>query len=105
MTTTPVEPSTSLLRPPVLVGIRMPVALTLIALALGLSVEVLFYGHPPGISFFLWAASCVAAVVIAARVERVRITGSARLLLIPILFFARAGFSRQEPLPVFFSAP
>ena len=84
-------------------AIRMPVALTVIALALGLAVEILFYGHPPGISFTLWAALCVGAVVVAGRIEAVRTSRSAWLLMIPALFFAAAVFFRQEPLTVFLS--
>ena len=34
-------------------SVRLPMALSLLALALGLLVEILFYGHRPGISFFL----------------------------------------------------
>ena len=103
MTTKRVEAVAISNRPSAASGVRMPVALTLMALGLGLVVEVLFYGHPPGISFFLWAALCVGAVLIAARIEAVRVAGSAWLVMIPILFFAGAVFFRQEPLTVFLS--
>jgi len=103
MTMNPVETTTGPDRKSAPGTIHAPVALTLIALGMGLAVEVLFYGHPPGISFFLWAALCVAAVLIAARVEAVRVAGSAWLVMIPILFFAAAVFFRQEPLTVFLS--
>jgi hypothetical protein len=71
------------------------------AIALGIAVEVLFYGHPPGISFFLWAALCVIAAVAAARLEAVRTSGSAWLAMAGVLVFAAATFFRQEPLTVF----
>ncbi len=103
MTVNPVEPTADPDRRSAPGVIRAPVALTLIALGLGLAVEVLFYGHPPGISFFLWTALCVGAVLIAARVEAVRVAGSAWLVMIPVLFFAAAVFFRQEPLTVFLS--
>jgi len=58
-------------------AVRLSVALSLLALGVGLWIEILFYGHPPGISFFLWAVACVLAALIAARVSRVRVATSA----------------------------
>src|SRR3989337_1376159 len=82
-------------------SVRMPVALSLLALGLGLLVEILFYGHRPGISFFLGAAACVLAAAAAGGLERVRISTSAWLAMAGVLVFAGATFLRQEPLTVF----
>jgi hypothetical protein len=77
------------------------VALTLVALGLGLAVEVLFYRQRPGVSFFLWAAACVLAVVLASRIEHVRVSASAWLAALGVVVFSGATFFRQEPLTVF----
>jgi hypothetical protein len=82
-------------------SIRLSLALCLIALALGLLVEILFYGHRPGISFFLWAAACVLAAAAAGGLARVRVSTSAWLAMAGVLVFAGATFFRQEPLTVF----
>jgi hypothetical protein len=103
MHTTPSETPAGSPTGPATESIRASVALALIALGLGLAVEILFYGHQPGISFFLWAGLCVGAALIAARLERVPISASAWLVMIPVLFFAAVVFLRQEPLTVFLS--
>src|SRR3972149_9497956 len=82
-------------------SVRMPVALSLLALGLGLLVEILFYGHRPGISFFLWAVACVLAAAAAGSLERVRISTSAWLAMAGVLVFAGATFLRQGALDVF----
>lgn len=80
---------------------RMVVALTLAGLGLGVAVEVLFYGHPPGISFFLWAGLCAAAAFLLSRGIPARIAPSAWLPVFGVLFFSAILFFRQEPLTVF----
>lgn len=80
--------------------IRRPVALALIGLGLGLAVEILFYGHPVGISFPLWTALCLAALFAAARLEGLTGAASARWLAIPAVAFAVIVMLRQEPLTV-----
>jgi len=82
-------------------SVRLPMALSLLALALGLLVEILFYGHRPGISFFLWAAACVLVAAVAGGLARVRVSASAWLAVAGVLVFAGATFLRQEPLTVF----
>src|SRR3972149_11749390 len=82
-------------------SVQWPVALSLLALGLGLLVEILFYGHRPGISFFLWAAACVLAVATAGGLEKVRVSTSAWLAMAGGLVFAGATFLRQEPFTVF----
>ena len=82
---------------------RVPWALAGIALALGLAVEVLFHGHRIGISFPIWAALGIVAILVATRVEGVR-PATTTLALIPlILFFAAVAAIRLEPLTVVMS--
>jgi hypothetical protein len=80
---------------------RSPLFLTLIALALGISVEVLFNGHPLGISFPIWAALCVAAIFGMTALERARPARQIMVLAVPILVFAFLVFLRLEPMTVF----
>jgi len=82
---------------------RTPLALAGIAFALGLAVEVLFHGHRIGISFPIWAALGVAAILIASRVEGVRPAPGALALIPGILFFAAVVAVRLEPLTVVLS--
>jgi hypothetical protein len=72
-----------------------------VALALGLSVEVLFDGHPLGISFPIWAALCVIALLAMARLVRIAPSWPEYTLVLPILFFATMSFIRMEPLSRF----
>ncbi len=78
-----------------------PLKVTLIALTLGLAVEILFFGHPWGVNFFLWAALCVGALLFASMVERVDAQRMELLLILPIVGFAFITFLRLEPLTVF----
>ncbi len=80
---------------------RFPLWLTIVALALGLSVEILFDGHPLGISFPIWAVLCVTALLGLAALEGIRPTRPELVLVIPIMFFALMSFLRLEPLTVF----
>src|SRR3972149_2552953 len=86
-------------------SVRLPVALSLLALGLGLLVEILFYGHRPGISFFLWAAACVLAAAAAGDLEKVRVSMSAWLAIAGGLCFAGATFLRQGAPAGFFFVP
>src|SRR3972149_2050781 len=101
MTQESIEASTSTAASAGGLSVRLPVALSLLALGLGLLVEILFYGHRPGISFFLLAAACGLAAAAAGGLERVRVSTSAWLALAGVLVFAGATFLRQEPLTVF----
>ncbi|MGD2252948.1 MAG: DUF4173 domain-containing protein [Anaerolineales bacterium] len=80
---------------------RYALALTAIALALGLTVEVLFHDHPMGVSVPLWAASCVAALFGAAKLVGAKPAKTGFVIPILILFFALMAFVRQEPLTSF----
>ena len=78
-----------------------PLWLALTALALGLIVEILFYGRPLGISFPIWAvAVCIAALGMAWAESRRPARGSLWLIA-PILVFAALAFVRLEPLTLF----
>jgi hypothetical protein len=74
-----------------------------IALALGLAVEILFYGHTIGISFPIWAALGVAAILIASRMDGIRPAAGTLALIPGILFFAAIAAIRLEPLTVMLS--
>ncbi len=82
---------------------RTPMALAGIALALGLAVEILFHGHRIGISFPIWAALGIAAILLASRLEGVRPSPGTMALIPGILFFAAVAAIRLEPLTVVLS--
>ena len=82
---------------------RTPLVLAGIALALGFAVEILFHGHPIGISFPIWAALGVVAILLASRKERVRPSAGALALIPLILFFAAVAAVRLEPMTVVLS--
>lgn len=77
----------------------LPVAL--IALALGLAAEILFYGHTPGISFPIWATLSLAGLLAAASIENVQPSRWEVLLALPIVFLSWMTIFRQEPFTVF----
>jgi len=79
---------------------RLSQNLAALGLALGLAAEVLFYGHPPGISVPIWALLCVAALLLAARSHAVRPARPGAWMAAPILFFAIMPFLRQEGLSI-----
>ena len=83
--------------------VRRALEVTLIALLLGLGVEILFYSHPLGINFPIWAALSAAALFITARLEGVQPSRWDWLLVIPILFLSAMAAMRLEPLTVFLS--
>jgi hypothetical protein len=80
---------------------RFPIWLALIGLILGLSVEVLFYGHLLGISFFIWAFLCVAGLLGATIMEGIKSARGSLPLALPILFFSFMVCVRLEPLTMF----
>ncbi len=77
------------------------VPITLIALALGLAAEILFFDHPVGISFPLWATLSLAGLLAATYFENVRPSRGEILLALPILFLAWMTIFRAEPFTVF----
>lgn len=80
---------------------RRPVVLTLIALALGILVDVLFHGHALGISFPLWALFSVAGLLLGMFLETRQAAAQGLLLILPILFLSVMTIVRLEPLTVF----
>jgi hypothetical protein len=82
---------------------RAPLALAVIALALGLAVEILFHGHRIGISFPIWAALGIATILVASRIEGIRPASNTLALAPVILFFATVVAVRLEPLTVVLS--
>ncbi len=83
--------------------VKRALEVTLLALLLGLGVEILFYSHPLGINFPIWAALSAAALFITARLEGVQPSRWEWLLVIPILFLSVMAAMRLEPLTVFLS--
>jgi hypothetical protein len=82
-------------------NLRSPLGISAVALLLGLSVEILFHGHPPGISFPIWTILCIVGLFVSARLEGIRPSLQAWLLPIPILFLAIMAAMRLEPLTGF----
>jgi hypothetical protein len=83
--------------------VKRALEVTAIALLLGLGVEILFYSHPLGINFPIWAALSAAALFITARLEGVKPSRWEWLLVIPILFLSAMAAMRLNPLTVFLS--
>lgn len=82
-------------------GFRHPEWLALASLLIGLAVEILFYGRPPGVSFPIWAAMVCVAALLMARAESRRPPGDSAWLIAPILILAGLAFVRLEPLTLF----
>src|SRR3990172_5690697 len=78
-----------------------PIQLFFIALGLGLSFEVLFYGHRLGASFPIWAALAAAGLAGGAAIEAVPLNWRNLWLAVPILFLAGMTALRLEPLMAF----
>jgi len=83
--------------------VKRALEVTSIALLLGIGVEILFYSHPLGINFPIWAVLSAAALFITARLEGVQPSRWEGLLVIPILFLSGMAAMRLEPLTVFLS--
>ena len=79
-------------------SLRSPIGLSMVALLLGLCVEILFHGHPMGISFPIWTLLCIIGMFLSSRLEGIRPSLPGLLLPIPILFLAIMGALRLEPL-------
>jgi hypothetical protein len=79
---------------------RFPVRLTVVALLLGLAVEILFDRQEPGISFPLWSVLSVAALLAMASSEGVGKPLESLLLPIAIVVLSVIPALRAEPLTV-----
>ena len=78
-----------------------PLHITLLALLLGVAVEILFDGQPLGINFPLWAWLGAGALLLAAYLEGVKPSRTELTLIAPILFLSLMSATRREPLTVF----
>jgi hypothetical protein len=81
--------------------ISKPLTLTAIAIVLGIAFEVLFYGHPIGISFFVLATLCGLGLLGGSILEGHKPSWRDGLFFIPILFFSFVTYLRSEDLTVF----
>ncbi|MGD8865013.1 MAG: DUF4173 domain-containing protein [Anaerolineales bacterium] len=75
--------------------------ISLIALALGLAVEILFFDHPLGISFPLWVTLSMVGLLAAAYIENVQPSKGEIGLGLPILFLSWMTIFRAEPFTAF----
>lgn len=65
--------------------------------------DFLFWKKAPGISFFIFTLLCVAGGLVLAYLEDRRPAWKSLLLVAPIMFFAAATFTRNEPFTIFVS--
>jgi hypothetical protein len=75
-----------------------PLQITLIALLLGVVVEVFLDGHALGLGFPLWILFAVAGLLLAASIEGIRPALPEASLAVGVLFFATMAAVRLEPL-------
>jgi hypothetical protein len=80
---------------------QFPLILTLVGFVLGLALEILFFGHPIGISFSIMALLCIGALLFSSWREGIPFAKENLLLVIPILFLSIMTFLRTESLTVF----
>lgn len=81
--------------------IKSPAHILLVALALGWSVDLLFYGKALGISMFLFVLSLMVALFGLGRLEGVRPVQHNLWLLVPLILFASMVFVRANPFVTF----
>jgi hypothetical protein len=72
-----------------------------IALGAAISFDFLFWGHAPGIAFFLFVVVCLAAGIISAAISGVAPNWKSAILIPCILASAAITFLRVEPFTVF----
>jgi hypothetical protein len=77
---------------------RSPRTLGLMAIILGVLFEILFDGHPTGISFPIWITACLLALVGMARNEGIQPAKPEYLLSIPIVVLSVFTCFRLEPM-------
>lgn len=77
---------------------HFPRILTLVAIILGLLFEILFDGHPVGISFPIWITACTLALIGMAWMERIQPANPEYLLSIPIIVLSIFTCFRLEPM-------
>ena len=87
-----------------MIRVKPSVHILLVALALGWSVDLLFYGKALGISVFLFVLLLMAALFGLGRLEEVRPVRHNLWLLAPLVFFASMVFVRANPFVTFLNA-
>ena len=68
-------------------------------LVVGLAGNILLYRQLWGISFLIFTIICLAAVLMSARVGKIRVNPRNLWLTVPLLFFAAMVAVRDEPPP------
>src|SRR5215208_6466856 len=74
-----------------------------IAVLLGWSFDFLFWKKPLGVNFAIFVTLCLATGILLLRMDGLRLSPRAGLLLLPIAFLAAMTFIRLEPMTVFLS--
>ena len=87
-----------------MIRVKPSARILLVALALGWSVDLLFYGKALGISVFLFVLLLMAALFGLGRLEEVRPVRHNLWLLAPLVFFASMVFVRANPFVTFLNA-
>jgi hypothetical protein len=77
--------------------------LSLVALAVAWSFDLLFWKRTVGISFFIFVILCLVGGALITWWEGLRPARTSLLLLAPILFFSAITFIRSEPATLFYS--
>jgi hypothetical protein len=75
--------------------------LWIVALALGWLFDFLFWKHPQGINFAIYAGLCLGGGFLVLALNGIQPSRKSLLLLVPILFFAIMTFVRLEPVSMF----
>ncbi len=83
--------------------IQSPLRIALVALALGLIADLLFYKQAIGVSVLVFVLFFLGALFLVGGLERVRTSGKNLWLIGPLLFFAAMIFVRANPMLTFFN--
>jgi hypothetical protein len=75
----------------------------IIVILLGWSLDFLFWKKPLGVNFAIFVALCLATAILLLRVDELRLSRGAGMLLFPVAFLAAMTFIRLEPMTVFLS--
>ncbi|MEW6084412.1 MAG: DUF4173 domain-containing protein [Chloroflexota bacterium] len=75
----------------------------LLVILLGWVFDFLFWEKPWGVNFFIYVTLCIVTGIYLLRMDGLRLSRSAGLLLLPVAFFAAVSFFRREPMTVFLS--
>jgi hypothetical protein len=75
--------------------------LWIVVLVLGWLFDFLFWKHPQGINFAIYAGLCLSGGFLVLGLNGIKPSWKSLLLLVPILFFAIMTFIRKEPMSLF----